>query len=221
MKVYVLAPEGGLFGTVWAYGEPREPVILGDPPKCPVCGNPVGLHPWLPPHKLSLSAGDSQRWGDFLWAGSNLFISARAKHLYDERAFKGFSMVWPEAEVARAGYRKSSSVDTRSPSYHGVSIDWDGASLNERASGIVVKYPEQVTCPYCRTGGVLLKRSGIVLNSESWKGADIFRARGAGEILVTERFKQIVDLYQLSNVRLLPAERYAYEHPGRRYVRDE
>jgi len=120
------------------------------------------------------------------------------------------------------GTKKTGDLTPQPPTYYLVEINWDGAVMDEKASGVVVQYPEKPECSYCRQSGRgLLKQKGIILEAGSWKGEDIFMARGAGGILVSERFKEVAERYKLKNVRLIPAEKYAYEHPGRWYVRED
>ena len=66
---YVLKPEGGRFGTKWAYGEAANPEKIGSTAsqRCPVCGAGMGMLQWLPPHYLQLSSAKPEKWGDFLW----------------------------------------------------------------------------------------------------------------------------------------------------------
>lgn len=74
MNFYVLEPEGGLmFGTVQAYADQVDPVILGDDaPLCPRCGRPQNGFAWLLPHRIKLSSARPEKWGDFLWGAANL-----------------------------------------------------------------------------------------------------------------------------------------------------
>lgn len=223
MRFYVLESEGGRFGTKWAYADVLDPQNTEDiGPRCPVCGKTVGSLVWLPPHRIKLSSAKPRKWGDFLWgAGFSLMVSERFKNIYEEERLQGIVHFGSSPEIVRMGTKKTADLAPQPPTYCLVQINWDGAAMDERASGVVAQYPQKPECPYCRQSGRgRLRQKGIILEVGSWRGDDIFHARGAAGILVSERFKEIAERYQLRNVHLIPAERYAYEHPGRWFVRD-
>ena len=224
MSFYVLKSEGGRFGTKWVYADVLEPHQTDDVgPRCPVCGKTVGPLVWLPPHRIKLSSAKPEKWGDFLWgAGFDLMVSEHFKQIYEREGLRGIVRFWPPAEIVRMGTKKTGDLVPQPSTYFLMEVNWDGASEDEEASGIVVQYPAKPACSYCRQSGRgLLKRKGIILEAGSWKGEDIFKARGESDILVSERFKEVAERYKLKNVRLIPAEKYAYEHPGRWYMKED
>ena len=222
MKFYVLKPEGGMrFGTKWAYADKVDPVVISEKAEdyCPVCGSPVGMLKWLPPHRVKLSSADPRKWGDFVWgAGFDLLVSERFKVIYEQEGLKGvkyFSLV----EIVRVGKRKIGDLPPELPRYYLIKVIWDGANQDDQASKVV--YERAPACPYCRAGSRRLRQEGIILEVGSWKGVDLFQARGApAPILVSERFKEVVEKYGLKNVWLIPAEKYGWEEgrPGLWYV---
>jgi len=222
MKFYVLEPERGeLFGTKWAYADKVDPVVISEKAEdyCPVCGRPVGMLKWLPPYRVKLSSAKPERWGDFVWgAGFTLMVSERFKQIYEREELKGIKRFEP-VEIVRVGTRKTGDLPPGLPTYYLIEIVWGGANRDDIASKIVWK--REPTCSYCRIDGYKIKFEGIVIEEGSWTGVDIFKARGApGQILVSERFKEVVEKYGLKNVWLIPAEKYGWEEgrPGLWYV---
>lgn len=228
MKFYVLKSEGGRFGTKWAYADILDPQNTEDVgPRCPVCGETVGPLVWLLPHRIKLASAKPEKWGDFLWgAGFGLMVSERFKQIYEQEGLRGIVRFWPPVEIVRMGTKKTGDLVPQPPTYYLIEINWDGAAMDEKASEVVVQYPEKPECSYCRQSGRgRLKQKGIILETGSWKGDDIFHARGAGGILVSERFKEVAERYRLKNVLLISAERYAYDahrpHFPLHYVRED
>lgn len=220
MTFYALEPDGRLlFGTKWAYSMAAKPRRLGEPEYCPVCGSPVSLRRWLPPHRLILSSAKPEKWGDFLFGlVYPLMVSARFKEIYEIEGLTGIEQFYPAAEIVRMGRKKTGDLPPSQPIYHLVEIVRNGANQDDVASGVVFRDPPK--CSFCRVGGGRLSQERIVLEAGSWRGADIFFARGAAPILVSERFRQIVESHRLTGAEFIPAERYVYDErrPGLWYV---
>lgn len=218
MKFYILEPDGGLFGTKWAYGEKVEPIQRGDCNHCPVCDRPIGMLKWLPPHYLKLSSAKPEKWGDFLWgAGFRLLVSARFTAIYEAEGLSGIAQLYPAANVVRIGNKKMGDLIPSPPEYHLIEIVWNAANLDDKSSHVVRK---QVECQFDR--GAVESFERVVFEPGSWTGVDIFEARGLfGIIVVSERFRQIVEANALTNAQLIPSEMFAYdEHrPGGWYLR--
>jgi hypothetical protein len=224
MKFYVLECEGGLFGTKWAYFEQVDPVHIADEQwdRCPVCGEGVGMLKWLPPYRVELSSAKPEKWGDFVWGPSVLLmVSEWFKAIYEQEGLSGIEFFEP-VEVVRVGTRKTGDLPPDLPRYYMVKVIWDGANQDDVASKVVFR--ETPKCAYCRSGaGGRLRQEGIILEEGSWKGADLFQARGSpGVILVSERFKEVAERYRLKNAWLIPAEKFAWEEgrPGLWYILD-
>lgn len=220
MRFYVLKPREGIrFGTKWAYGEDVDPVILGESPKCPKCGRAVGLIEWLPPHHIKVSSAKPEKWGDFLWGTFFPFmVSERFKRIYEREGLQGIEQFYPAAEVVRVGRRRTGDIPAGMPAYHLVKIPWGGANMDDTASEVARK---PWSCEYCR--GSVIRYERVVIEPGSWQGDDLFIARGlSGVILASERFKEVVESYELTNVWVIPSERYAYDEkrPGLWYVKD-
>lgn len=219
MNFYVIKPEGGLrFGTKWAYGEKAGKRHYGPAPRCPVCGRPVGMKEWLPPHYIKLSSAKPEKWGDFLWGTFSPFmVSRRFMSIYEREGLRGIAKFYPAAQVVRVGRRKRGELPPEVPEYHLVKVPWGKGLVDDAASGMVRKGDG---CSYCL--GTPIRYERIVL--KEWSGEDVFTPRGVyGVIMVSERFKEVVERYGVTNVWLIPAECYGYDEKrqGLWYVRED
>ncbi|EPX62922.1 hypothetical protein D187_006332 [Cystobacter fuscus DSM 2262] len=53
---------------------------------------------------------------------------------------------------------------------------------------------------------------GFTLEKETWRGEDVFYARGLpGSAVVSERFVHFVERHQLTNMLLTPTEEYTWD----------
>ena len=138
-----------------------------------------------------------------------LMVSARFKAIYEVEAMKGVSIFHPAATIVKLGNQKKGNLPEQLPEYHLIEVTWNAANLEDVASKVVRK---RFDCQFCR--GSIEMHDGIFLEEGSWDGSDIFEARGLpGKVLISERFKQVVESHQLKNTLLVPAEDYLYnEH---------
>lgn len=211
MILYVLKPDRNeLFGTKWAYGTGAGSKVTEDVgQRCPVCQHTVGPLEWLPPHRIELSSAKPEKWGDFLWgAGFDLVVSARFKTVYEAERLIGIRRFHPPAEIMRVGKKRAGDLPPTLPTYHLVEIERLGPELDEDASEVIRR---RLDCAYCHRGYVE-RWEGVVIKSGSWAGEDIFFPRGMpGTCVVSERFRQVVEAYRLTNAWLIPAEKWAYD----------
>lgn len=224
-KFYVIEPaDGKMFGTKWAYAEPLEPSNLGESQKCPVCGGAVSLRRWLPPHRIKLSSAKPSKWGDFVWgAGSPLLVSSKFREIYEQEELSGIEEFSFPVEIIRMGTLKSGQFPIPPPTYHLIHVLWGGANQDDVASGLTHEHPEVINCSFCRVGVTWRKQERIVIEKGSWNGSDIFKPTNAPvPFMVSERFKRLVEHNLLTNIWLIPAERFAYDErrPGLWFVKD-
>lgn len=215
---YVIEPAGGMmFGTKWTYADLIPPVNRGDCQYCPVCGKAVSGLRWLPPHRIKLSSAKPAKWGDFVWgAGFPLLVSSRFKELYEREGLSGIEEFSPPVEVVRMGTLKTGEFPVPPPVYHLIHVPWGGANMDDVASGLIHERPERITCDYCRVGTSGRKYDRIVVEEGSWNGSDIFILRNVpGTFIISDRFKQLVENYQLKNLWIIPSEKYAYDEHRR------
>ncbi|HYO59858.1 hypothetical protein [Archangium sp.] len=83
------------------------------------------------------------------------------------------------------------------------------AAVDEARSRIRRSSP--ITCDWCRETGVDAIH-GFALEQGSWKGDDVFLARGMpGSIVVSKRFAHFVARHGFTNMRLIPTEEYVWD----------
>ncbi len=213
INFYAIVPENGMmFGTKWAYADIIEPSNSGESQKCPVCGNAVSGLRWMPPHQIKLSSAKPTKWGDFVWgAGFPLLVSTRFKNLYDSEGLSGIQEFSTPVEVVRMGTLKTGFFLVPPPTYHLVYIPWGGANQDDAASGLTHERPERIKCSYCRSGFSWRSQERVVIEEGSWDGSDIFKPRNSPvNYLISERLKQLIDAYRLTNIWCIPAEKFGY-----------
>lgn len=216
MDFYVLQPDGQRFGKNWAYGEITRPANFGEAPYCPECNSrPIGMRKWLEPRKMRLSSSNQSKWGDVVWGDAFPFVvSERFRHSYSQSELTGIEEFLPPVEIVKAG-NKHSEMLNRLPKYYPIVIELLGANVSDAESGIVRK-PQ--ACEYCRGDVLAIER--VVVDESSWRGSDIFVARGLyGITLVTERFKTMSEQKALANIRLVPAIEFNYDYRLRKDMR--
>jgi hypothetical protein len=208
MQFHVLRPyRNELFGDHFAHAEVLDPQHVGetdDTDHCPRCGQGIGALEWLPPQRMKLS---STQYPDLLWgAGFDLMVSSRFRGLYEAVGLQGIKRFDPPAEIVKVGKLPVDQVQPTPPPYYNIYYLHGGAQLDSRRSG--ARRPRGL-CLYCRPGIDAVER--VILQPDSWTGADIFEAYGLpGDILVTQRFKALVDEHGITNAELIPAEQYRF-----------
>lgn len=207
-QFYGLFPEDlVLFGKKWAYIEDAKIINTGEPELCPVCGKPVSMLDWLPPHEIMLSTVKLQKLGDFLWGSIFPFlISDKVKQLIAENDIKGIKVHNKPVTIANHDYQQNKVFPK---TYYKVKVEWNGANRDDRLSG--ASYSRDV-CPYCRSGSIGEKMTSIVLDELSWNGLDVFEARGIpGLVIVTDRFNDLLAKHKILNYRAVPIQDISYD----------
>jgi hypothetical protein len=79
--------------------------FVGDAPRCPRCGGPIGMRPGLPPIRIELETW-GKRFGDVaIDAGNEVLVSERFKDAFQSVGLTGLSPFMP-AEVVKAIARR-------------------------------------------------------------------------------------------------------------------
>lgn len=106
------------------------------------------------------------------------------------------------------------------PDYHHVEVAFSGAAVDEEGS--FLERRRAVACERCRSDGIDAVH-GFVIERGSWTGEDVFVARGLpGLVLVTRRFRRLVQDCGLTNVDIVATDTYDWDPrvplPGRPQV---
>jgi hypothetical protein len=174
-------------------------------PRCPRCGDPIGLRTWLPPYRVELEL-HGKEFGDFVKGpGYEVLLSKRMVESFLAEGLTGVLGFHP-VEVVRVRRKRTTSRTVTVPQYFGASPSFGRGAVDQAHSRI--RRTEPVKCPECRNPGAETIH-GFALEPGTWSGEDVFRPRGLqGRILVSERFTQFVQRYGLTNMKLIPTEEY-------------
>ncbi|MBX7166846.1 MAG: hypothetical protein K1X74_11000 [Pirellulales bacterium] len=209
MKFFVLrrsnidTPQERLAGTEALTAEGTR---YGDAPRCPECGNIIGLRQWLPPYRVELETW-GREFGDFAFAGGGVsfLVSLRFKalwELHDLVGLSGFNLV----ELAKIRHHRRISGEP--PDYFKADVIRGTAAVDPAASGKEWDRTPDI-CPTCRldkSRATFLRQKGTVLEEGTWGGEDIFIPRASSDFVATERFKDFCEAHRVTNAVFVPAE---------------
>ena len=193
------------FTSNYAFGEEADPVILGEPDYCEICGKPISLRKWLPPHKVIL---EKPVYGDFVFGGfSEMLVSKRFMQLYKEKKLKGIQSFFP-VQIVKIRRKRENSPEP--PQYYKIEIKRTNTLIDEKASGLKREFDKgQTFCKICQTGGIIKTFNGIYIQENSWTNEDIFYASGLpGEIIVTQSFVDFVKDNKFTNITFVNSKEY-------------
>lgn len=214
---YVLeAFEASIFHPRWAYALSEEPTNRGEALRCPVCGRYMSMLRWLPPYNIRLSSAAPQKWGDFVWGAGidSPLVSERFKTAYEQTDLTGILQFRGPVTIVRVGKNRPGALPNILPTYYIVDIERLGPATDPKAERRVYRPGTHVPCDFCQVseGGWLVLRDRVVVDLSTWKGEDIFFARGGPpQPIVSERFKAFVEQHRFTNCWLIPAEYYAHD----------
>ncbi|XXF78198.1 double-CXXCG motif protein [Myxococcaceae bacterium GXIMD 01537] len=170
------------------------------------------MRKWLPPYRGDLVLyGES--FGDFVETpGYTVLVSERFAEAFKAEGLTGLLGLHP-VEVLRVRGRRKAAKVVSVPRYFAASPCYGRAAVDMARSRI--RHDEPITCSECRHMATECIH-GFALEPGSWQGEDVFRPRGLrGCIVVSERFRQLVERHQLTNMRLIPIEEYVWDPLGR------
>ncbi len=179
------------------------PVNLGEAPRCPSCGNAIGMLPQLPPYRVELVLY-GRDFGDFVTcSGYDLLVSERFAEAFRAEGLTGLEGFHP-AEVVKVRKKRRGPKPSVVPRYLAVTACFAHAAVDLEHSRL--RYSDPITCSECLIGG-LDAIHGFTLQPGTWRGEDIFRARGLpGRLIVSERFARFVAHHGFTNIQLVPTE---------------
>jgi len=188
----------------------EDPLNLGEAPRCPSCGGFVGGLPWRAPYRVNLELYGSEA-GDFAeGTGDERLISERFAEAFRTEGLTGFESVHP-VEVLKTRYmkRRRGRSQIEIPRYCVVYPCFGRGKVDVVLNRM--RFKAAPTCRECGYAGVDAVH-GFVLEPGTWGGEDVFRPRGlTGKIVVSERFKGLVERHGFTNVVLTPTEEYVWD----------
>jgi len=200
----------------WAFADVIDPKY-GDAPRCPSCGDFIGLLTWLPPYRVRLVKGmKSYEPGDVIsgpgmsagFAASERFITEferanlKGVERWEPVAIEGYDNYWEKKlkRPAPAGSYKLAILPVPT-----VRAKWEEMHPKPLPKRELV----WVGCAVCgRSPRAAESWKGVVVDDESWTGADIFKLTSlSGHFIVTEAFVKFVAAGKFRGVPLVPAEK--------------
>lgn len=188
MTFYVIRPATGPKAISLSFW-PATNSLVGDAPRCVVCGGFLGLMPLLPPVRIEVDARGAG-WADIAVAGGELLVSEAFAHRYDSTDLIGLGPLFHTVVEEIRSDRKLSEASM--PAYFLARIAQSLAAMDDDLSETVRS--EKNVCAACRLGGSLRSFRRVILESGTWSGEDVFVARGLpGICIATQRFKSFVE----------------------------
>ncbi|MCP3140184.1 hypothetical protein [Pyxidicoccus xibeiensis] len=140
-----------------------------------------------------------------------MLVTERFAEDFKAEGLTGLSGFRP-VEVKRVRRKRRGPKHGPPPTYLLVTAAYGNPALDMERSRILSKTP--VACSWCRYVGPDAI-DGLALEEGTWKGEDIFRARGMwGELIVSERFKRFAERHAMSHMALVPIEKYVWDPLG-------
>lgn len=186
---------------------PADDSRTGEAPRCPKCGNFIGMIPLLPPVRVELEAWGNT-YGDFSFGpGDEILVAGPLLDKLQAASVVGLQSIG-KADIVSVV--KHQNITGNPTSYHCCRPMRSEAVVDDAKSGI--EWQEPWTCNICRLGRNLIRGRSIILMPGTWSGDDIFVARGlSGRILVSEKFKDVVEEAGATNYSLVPAEDFSFD----------
>jgi len=189
-----------------------DPVNTGSAPLCPMCHQPIGMLPWLPPYRAELEFWGSEAGDIAFGSGNELVVSERFRQLYLNAGLVGLSG-FDRVEVVRTrSYGRKKRIKPAGD-YYVVRIARGRGAIDQRASELVREGGP--ICEECREGGIggIVKRvKRIVLEENTWSGEDIFYPRGLSIIMTSERYRDFHMQNKINNGLLVEAPQFSFDY---------
>ncbi len=185
-----------------------SPANFAGAPRCPVCGDILGMRLWLPPYQgeVELYGG---AFGDFISGPAyHVLISERMAEAFQADGLTGLQGFHP-VEVTRVRVRRKNPRPLEVPRYFVATPCFGRAAMDMAHSRLRIREP--MKCTECRCISVD-SIHGFTLEPGTWAGEDVFRPRGEqSNILVSERFASFVQRHALTNMKLIPTEEFVWD----------
>lgn len=186
-----------------------DSVAKGDGPKCPECGEFVGLLEPQPPFKVHLETW-GEGFGDLAFWMTDFLVALKFRDEFQKSGLKGLPS-FEHAEVL--SHKRYGKARTKPPEYFRVLPQLGAARIDVEASGVEWGDNKRPTCSRCLSDGGVLKRwKRVVVDERSWNGDDVFYAFGIpGTLLVSSRFFEWARPHQFHNLVMQPATECSHD----------
>jgi hypothetical protein len=194
----------------WAFADNVDPINYGEAPRCPSCGEWIGMKRWLPPYRVRLVEGTKTPKPADIITGPGFTSFIASDRFVKEFKRAGLTGVERWEPVDIEGYNDyegdpivAPAVVNRPYTYALLPAPKTRAKLRKA----VYKGPPP-DCAVCREGRGLESYEGFVVDDASWTGADVFMTTNAGLLVVTDRFADLCNAGEFTGVHLLPAAKF-------------
>ena len=195
----------------WAFADNVDPVNYGEAPRCPACGDFIGMREWLPPYRVRLVEGTKASTPADVITGPGFTSFITSERLVTEFQLSGLTGVERWEPVQIEGYNDyegdpiAQAAVSRSYKLAILPKPSTRTKLDEMYAIYTGAPPD---CPVCYAPRILESYEGIVVDETSWNRADIFHVTNLGVILVTDRFAEFCQAGEFTGIQLLPAAQY-------------
>jgi hypothetical protein len=198
-----------MFGRCDTKFSSLDPTNTGAAPRCPKCGDIIGMRTWLPPYRgeLELHGQDS---GDFVEAsGYDFLVSERMAESFRAEGLTGLLGFHP-VEVVGVRKKRKTAKAVMVPRYFAVTARFGRGAVDAGRSRF--RYATTpAPCTECRSIE-LDSIHGFTLEPGTWQGEDVFRPRGLpGRLVVSERFAEFVQRHGFTNMKLTDTKAYVWD----------
>lgn len=175
---------------------------------CPVCGG-MHMNRWEKPRKIVLT-GTHYPDRISLWLVYRLIISERFKQMYEKERLTGIAE-FEDLEYVKYTKQKNG---TKPPNYYNAVIPFSESVFFDTQKTVIRGKPHaqkmQPTCQHCEPFDMIVDHfDKLALNTTNWDGMDIFRVYGYGKPFLSQRMKDKIVEYGLTNCELVNVDEFS------------
>lgn len=147
--------------------ETVDPVNRADAPRCPQCGDIIGMRTWLPPYRVKLELY-GEELGDFIRdPGDAQLISEQFTEAFRAEGLTGLEGFHPVEVLRVRSRKKKAGKPITVPRYYVVSPCFGRAAVDLVLNR--VRFSKPLTCSECRSTGIEAI-NGFILEPGTWGG---------------------------------------------------
>ena len=181
---------------------------MSEAPRCPECGNFIGMMRWEPPYNVWLK--QARQIGDLTTClgGADFLSSSRFIDAARNNTINGLERTFP-VRVVKVGSR-GSPAGPDFPELFGVDVVHSRTRVDYRASKVQWHgNPSPNSCRVCGPGGggrggVLRSISDVSIETGTWDGSDIFFPINlSGTLFLSEHGHQFFEKHAFTNCKVI------------------